>query len=81
MATDKPLPQRSDVECMTITIVGVLPPITRANEDAHNKARQQFMAAIERALFESWPTFQPAYPPIVITVVSLPELRQPDAES
>jgi len=77
--TTPPLPKRSDVECMTITIVGVLPPITKANQDDWNEARRQFMQAIERALYESWPTFQPAYPPVSITVVSLPELRKPDA--
>lgn len=79
MSSDKPLPKLSNVECMTITIVGVLPPITKANQDEWNKSRQQFMAAIERALLETWPSFQPAYPPVIINVVSLPELRSNDA--
>jgi hypothetical protein len=79
MATDKPLPKLSNVHCMTITIVGVLPPITKANEDAENEAQRQFIAAIQRALYEAWPTFQPGHPPMSITIVTLPELRTPDA--
>ena len=77
MSSDKPLPKRSDVECMTITIVGVLGPIRDA--DAANAQFSAFRQAVERAIRSHYPDFVPAHPPVVIAVVSLPELRTPDA--
>jgi hypothetical protein len=81
MSSDKRLPKASDVECMTITIVGVLGPITKANEAAEQANMQGFMEAIRQAIFAFWPDFQPGYPPVAITTVTLPELRSNDAES
>jgi len=79
MSSDKPLPKLSNVYCMAITIVGVLPPLTKANEAEQNEAQRQFIAAIRRALYESWPDFEPGHPPMSITVITLPELRANDA--
>lgn len=66
---------------MTITIVGVLPPITKANEAAEHEAQRAFLAEIGRAVYAAWPSFQAGHPPITITVVTLPEVRPSDAES
>jgi hypothetical protein len=77
MSSDKPLYGRSDVECMTITIVGVLGPVVDA--DAANAQLGALMQDIEAAVYAHYPGFQPAYPPVAIMVVSLPELRTPDA--
>lgn len=81
MAQDRPLPKRSNVECLTITIVGVLPPLTKQNEAREQANMQGFMEAIRQALTTFWPDFEPGTPPVTITVVSLPELRSNDAES
>jgi len=75
------LPKLSNVECMTITIVGVLPPITKDSEAAEQVNMQGFMEAIRQALFAFWPSFEPGHPPVTITTVTLPELRTPDEES
>jgi len=77
MPMDKPLLPRSDVECMTITIVGVLGPIPDA--DAANAQLSALLQDIEAAVYAHYPGFQPAHPPVAITVVSLPELRANDA--
>lgn len=77
MDTDRPLLKRSEVECMTITIVGVLGPITDA--DAANAQIRALLQDIEAAVYAHYPGFQPAYPPVTITVVALPELRSNDA--
>ncbi len=76
MSSDKPLPKRSDVECMTITIVGVLGPTKGVDVNAQLSA---FVQAVEKAIYEHYPSFEPGHPPLTISVVSLPELRTPDA--
>ena len=81
MSSDRPLRKRSDVDCMTITIVGVLPPITKQNEKREQANMQGFMDAIRQALITFWPDFEPGHPPVSITIVSLPEVRSNDAES
>lgn len=81
MPQDRRLPRASDVECITITIVGALPPITKANERAEQVNMAGFMEAVRQALTAFWPDFVPGYPPVTITTVTLPELRQSDAES
>lgn len=79
MSSDKSLPMRSDAECMTITIVGVLGPIRDA--DAANAQLGALMQAIERAVRSNYPDFRPGWPPVAITVASLPELRTPNEEN